>query len=72
MACEICGLALDEEATSSLRHPLSCQWSYAEVTVILREGYGRNSASRARMTMPDIGVADYGEFEVQMNESTGE
>jgi hypothetical protein len=29
------------------------------------KGIGRNSASRARMTMPDIGVADYVESEVQ-------
>ena len=72
MACEICGLALDGEAASSLRHPLSCQSSYLEATVILREGYRRNSAIRARMIMPDIGVSDYGESELQMNESTDE
>jgi hypothetical protein len=43
-----------------------------EATVILRERYRTNSAIRARMIMPDIGVSDYGESELQMNESTGE
>jgi hypothetical protein len=37
------------------------QSSYSEATVILREGYRRNSAIRARMVMPDSGVSDYGE-----------
>jgi len=33
----------------------SGQSSYAEATVILREGYGRNSAIGARVIMPDNG-----------------
>jgi hypothetical protein len=53
-------------------HPLSCQSSYSETTVILREGYGRNSAIKARVIIPDSGVSDHGESEVQMNKSTDE
>jgi hypothetical protein len=53
-------------------HPLSCQSSYSETTVILREGYGRNSAIKARVIIPDSGVPDHGESEVQMNKSTDE
>jgi hypothetical protein len=34
-------------------HSLFCQSSYSEATVILREGYRRNSAIRARIIMPD-------------------
>jgi hypothetical protein len=45
-------------------HPLSCQSSYSEATVILREGYRRNSAIRARVIIPDSGVSDYGESEL--------
>jgi hypothetical protein len=49
---------------NSVPHPLSCQSSYSEATVILREGYRRNSAIRARVIVSDSGVSDYGESEL--------
>jgi CBS domain-containing protein len=40
--------------------------------VILREGYGRNQAIKARLITPETGVSNQGESLLQMNKSTDE